>query len=90
MADPWLNFCWDWDTKNNNEPSYTEFRSQEPAELCATAGFAADEVFQCVIPDIATFGEENFAAFMAGKKQPPRHGAGGWFVFGARKAARPR
>lgn len=85
LCDAWRNFAWDWDTKNNNEPSYTSFRSQNLPALCEGAGFAADSSFMVHIPDIASFGKERFDRFLKGELQAPRHGAGSWFVFGARK-----
>jgi SAM-dependent methyltransferase len=83
--DPFMNFFWDWDTLNNNEPSYTAFRGQDPTALCAGAGFAKDRCFEITIPNRATFGDEKFARFVAGQIPPPEHGSGGWFIFGARK-----
>ena len=85
LCDPWRNFAWDWDTKNNNEPSYTAFRSQDLLALCESAGFAPDASFEVHIPDIASFGEERFNRFLNGEIQAPQHGKGSWFVFGARK-----
>jgi ubiquinone/menaquinone biosynthesis C-methylase UbiE len=83
--DAWENFRWNWDTANNNEPSYTQYRAQDPMALCTAAGFAADAIFETRIPDLATFGRERFAAFVAGKLEAPPHGAGGWYLFGGAK-----
>lgn len=85
LCDAWRNFAWDWDTKNNNEPSYTAFRSQDLTALCEGAGFSPGSAFQVHVPDIASFGEERFDRFLKGEEQAPRHGVGSWFVFGARK-----
>lgn len=79
------NFFWNWDTRNNNEPWYTAYREQDPLALCAEAGFAADDCFKQLIPDLRGFGTERYAQFLRGELPAPPHGAGGWFVFGARK-----
>lgn len=77
------NFFWNWDTINNNEPFYTQFRQQDPIALCAEAGFARDRCFKQLIPDVATFGPERYAKFLRGEIAAPPHGSGGWFVLGA-------
>lgn len=79
------NFFWNWDTANNNEPYYSNFRAQEPLALCREAGFAAEKSFAQLIPDYATAGSENFARFLRGEIPAPPHGSGGWFVFGAQR-----
>ncbi|MCU0760876.1 MAG: class I SAM-dependent methyltransferase [Steroidobacteraceae bacterium] len=76
------NFFWNWDTHNNNEPYYTSFRAQKPAELCAEAGFEPDRCFAHLIPDFATTGPEKLRQFVRGEYAAPPHGSGGWFVFG--------
>ncbi len=81
----WDNFFWNWDTENNNEPAYTMFRSQDPMEIMARAGFVAENCFETTVPNLGTFGEENYTKFFAGEIEAPKHGQGGWFVFGARK-----
>jgi ubiquinone/menaquinone biosynthesis C-methylase UbiE len=81
------NFFWNWDTKNNNEPFYTRFRSQDFFALCAEAGFAADATFARTIPDFASSGVEVANACIDGDRETPPHGRGGWFVFGAQKSA---
>jgi SAM-dependent methyltransferase len=81
----WDNFFWNWDTEYNNEPAYTMFRAQDPAEVCERAGFSRDACFELTIPNFATFGEDRFRKFLAGEIPAPAHGSGGWFVFGARK-----
>lgn len=79
------NFFWNWDTKNNNEPFYTRFRSQDVLGLCREAGFPADSTFARHIPDLAGNGVEVANACIAGDRETPPHGSGGWFVFGAQK-----
>jgi ubiquinone/menaquinone biosynthesis C-methylase UbiE len=85
LATPVLNFMWDWDTKNNNEPSYTAFRSQDPVALCVEAGFRAEDVIETTVPNRESFTREQHRQFLNGERSVPRHGRGGWFVFGARK-----
>ena len=80
------NFFWNWDTRNNNEPWYTAYREQDPLALCTAAGFEPDRSFKGLIPDFRGFGAERYARFVSGELEAPAHGAGGWFVFGARKA----
>lgn len=77
------NFFWNWDTANNNEPFYTHFRQQDPIALCTGAGFARENCFKGLIPDVASFGAERYARFLRGELAAPPHGSGGWFVFGA-------
>jgi SAM-dependent methyltransferase len=79
------NFFWNWDTRNNNEPWYTAYREQDPLRLCAESGFGAEVCFKLLIPDLRAFDPERYAQFMRGEITAPPHGAGGWFVFGARK-----
>lgn len=82
--DPFMNFFWDWDTLNNNEPAYTAFRSQNPTALCVEAGFKRENCYEITIPNRATFGDDKFARFIAGEIPAPEHGSGGWYNFGAR------
>jgi ubiquinone/menaquinone biosynthesis C-methylase UbiE len=77
------NFFWNWDTANNNEPFYTQFREQDPYVLCTDAGFRRERCFKGLIPDVATFGAERYQRFLHGEIPAPPHGSGGWFVFGA-------
>ncbi|MSO97739.1 MAG: class I SAM-dependent methyltransferase [Rhodospirillaceae bacterium] len=82
---PYVNFFWDWDTLNNNEPAYSAFRASDPTVLSTEAGFKAGTCFELVIPNRATFGDDNFAKFVKGEMPPPPHGGGGWFIFGSVK-----
>lgn len=79
------NFFWNWDTQNNNEPNYTQFRSQDLAKLCKEAGFAPDRCFAHLIPDLASNGSVNADQCISGDRETPAHGLGGWFVFGSQK-----
>jgi len=85
LCDHWLNFSWDWDTKNNNEPHYTKFRAQDPTILCTEAGFLADRCLEQTVPNVSTFSTENYTKVLAGEMTVPRHGRGGWFIFGGIK-----
>ena len=79
------NFFWNWDTRNNNEPWYTAYREQDPIELSTEAGFEPELCFKLLIPDYRSAGPERYARFLRGEWDAPKHGEGGWFVFGARK-----
>jgi hypothetical protein len=82
-CDAYVNYFWDWDTLNNNEPAYSAFRASDPTELCVGTGFGRGGCFELVIPNRATFGDAAFAKFLRGEVPPPPHGGGGWFIFGA-------
>lgn len=86
-ASHYQNFFWNWDTRNNNEPFYTQFRSQDVEALSREAGFAADSTFATLIPDYAMNGAQFMDECVAGSREAPMHGRGGWFVFGGRKSA---
>ena len=82
LVDPWEDFFWNWDTEHNNEPFYTSFRAQDPIELMAEAGFEADRSFAHILPDIGAY-PDRAAAFAWDEPGRPRHGKGGWYVFGS-------
>jgi ubiquinone/menaquinone biosynthesis C-methylase UbiE len=80
-------FYLEWDCWYNNEPFYKTYRDQDPATLCAEAGFASDGFFQTVVPSLAWYGADAVAAALAG----PAHVGGNtgrladgvqWFVYG--------
>ena len=85
LSGPLLDFMWDWDTKNNNEPSYAAFRAQDPTTVCVDAGFKAGTMIETTIPNWSSFTAEQHEKFHRGEGQVPRHGRGGWFIFGAQK-----
>lgn len=85
MVSDYDNFFWNWDTANNNEPTYTLYRAQDPVRLCVEAGFDPGDCFSLHIPDYETVGPDRFAAFVRGEEDAPPHGRGGWYVFGSRK-----
>ncbi len=84
QCDPYLNFYWDWDTRNNNEPFYEKFRSQDFFDLMTEAGFERESCFTTTVPDVGTFDKELYPAFLSGEVEAPLHGRGGWFIFGAK------
>ena len=84
-CDPFMNSAFDWDTRNNNEPFYAAFRSQDPTQLCVEAGFAPEACFEITLPDVTSFDMARYPAFLRGEVQAPPHGRGGWFIFGGRK-----
>jgi ubiquinone/menaquinone biosynthesis C-methylase UbiE len=86
-CDPFLNFAFDWDTKNNNEPFYATYRAQDPTALLVEGGFPRDAAFEITIPDVTTFDMTRYPEFLKGALTAPRHGGGGWFIFGSRKAS---
>jgi SAM-dependent methyltransferase len=85
-CDPFLNFAFDWDSKNNNEPFYAAYRALDPTELCVGGGFPRAGCFEITVPDITTFDMARYPDFLSGGLAAPPHGRGGWFLFGARKA----
>ena len=62
-------FYLDWDSYYNNEPYYKGFRDENPPEICAAAGFAAEDFFQFVVPSIGIYGEEAVAKAAKGDAQ---------------------
>ena len=85
LAGPVLDFMWDWDTQNNNEPAYRAFRQQDPTQLGVEAGFKSDKVFEAHAPNRESFTPEQRLKLFRGEMPMPLHGKGSWFVFGARK-----
>ena len=86
LVDAWENYFWNWDTRNNNEPAYTAWRDQDPIALMAQAGFDRGAGFAQILPDIGAYPDRT-AAFGWDEPGRPRHGKGGWYVFGTRKPA---
>ena len=58
-------FYLDWDSYYNQEPFYKGYRDESPSELCARAGFAAEDYFQFVVPSIGIYGEQAIADMVA-------------------------
>ncbi len=85
ICDPFTNFAFDWDTRNNNEPFYASYRSQDPTALAVEAGYPKEGTFELIIPDVTSFDMSKYPAFLAGEAEAPPHGRGGWFIFGGRK-----
>ncbi len=80
-----LNATFDWDSRYNNEPFYSAFRSQDYTALLTEAGFDASKAFELEVPDVNVFSPEQYEQFLKGEIKAPPHGRGGWFIFGARK-----
>ena len=83
----WDNFVWDWDAKYNNEPYYALFRSQDFVELMTSAGFEKGKCFATTVPNLSTTDLNDYPRYVSGDLPPPKHGHGGWFIFGAERAA---
>ena len=82
-------FYLDWDCWYNNEPYYKGYRDQDPATLCADAGFAPENFFQTVVPSVGWYGEPAVRAALTGDVQVGENTgrlADGvqWFVYGSR------
>lgn len=82
LVDPWEDYFWNWDTENNNEPNYTAFRELDPIALCIEAGFERARCFAQILPDPNAY-PDRFDAFGWDEPGRPRHGRGGWYVFGS-------
>lgn len=82
LVDAWEDYFWNWDTANNNEPYYTQFRALDPIALCTAAGFEQGRSFAHILPDINAYPDRH-AAFAWDEPGRPRHGKGGWYVFGS-------
>lgn len=85
-VDAYYAFYLDWDGYYNNEPDYTDYRSQVPKELCEQAGFPSESCFHTFAPNWGTVPAEQFEKVVKGEQPPPQHGNGAsWFLFGAEK-----
>ncbi len=82
LVDAWEDYFWNWDTDNNNEPFYTAFRAQDPIALMSEAGFDASRSFAQILPDVNAYPRRHHA-FAWDEPGRPRHGKGGWYVFGS-------
>lgn len=78
---PYDAFILDWDTYNNNEPFWGTVHSMDLQKLAESAGFAAGNVIQTMIPSAMERAEARTEKFQGGDFG----GGGAWFVFGARK-----
>ena len=78
---PYDAFILDWDTYNNNEPFWGTVHSMDLRKLAESAGFAAGNVIQTMIPSAMERAEARTEKFQGGDFG----GGGAWFVFGARK-----
>lgn len=82
LVDAWEDYFWNWDTDNNNEPFYTAFRAQDPIALMDEAGFDRARSFAQILPDVNAYPDRHHA-FGWDEPGRPRHGKGGWYVFGS-------
>lgn len=82
LVDAWEDYFWNWDTDNNNEPFYTAFRAQDPLALMDEAGFDRARSFAQILPDVNAYPDRHHA-FGWDESGRPRHGKGGWYVFGS-------
>ncbi|OJU16164.1 MULTISPECIES: class I SAM-dependent methyltransferase [unclassified Sphingomonas] len=82
LVDAWEDYFWNWDTDNNNEPFYTAFRAQDPIALMEAAGFDRARSFAQILPDVNAYPDRHHA-FGWDEPGRPRHGKGGWYVFGS-------
>ena len=78
---PYEAFILDWDTYNNNEPFWGTVHSMNLQKLAESAGFAAGNVIQTMIPSALERAKARTEKFEGGDFG----GGGAWFVFGARK-----
>ncbi len=78
---PYDAFILDWDTYNNNEPFWGTVHSMDLQKRAESAGFAAGNVIQTMIPSALERAEARTEKFQGGDFG----GGGAWFVFGARK-----
>jgi ubiquinone/menaquinone biosynthesis C-methylase UbiE len=85
-VDPYTDFYLDWDTHNNNEPSYAKFRAQKPEALVCEAGFAPEKYMQKQIYNWGAVPAETFIACAKGETEAQIIANGGsWFTFGGWK-----
>lgn len=85
LVDAYEDYFWNWDTINNNEPSYTAWRAEDHAALCVDTGFAPERTFASILPDLGAYPDRG-RAFAWDEPGRPMHGRGGWYVFGSGKA----
>ena len=78
---PYDAFILDWDTYNNNEPFWGTVHSMDLQKLAESAGFAAGNIIQTMIPSALERAKARTEKFQGGDFG----GGGAWFVFGARK-----
>mgnify|MGYP003887160993 CR=1 FL=1 len=83
--DPFDQFYLDWDATFNCEPHYKAYRDLAPRRLALDAGFAADGLFEAVVPSIGWYGEAAARAGAAGGDDHVGRLADGvkWYVHGA-------
>lgn len=82
LVDAYEDYFWNWDTLNNNEPSYTAWRAEDHVALCDGAGFDHQRSFALILPDPGAYPDRG-TAFAWDEPGRPMHGRGGWYVFGS-------
>ena len=79
--DPYDAFILDWDTYNNNEPFWGAVHDLDLVKVSTDAGFAADRVFQVMVPSAIEVAKARTELLQGGDFA----GAGAWFLYGAVK-----
>lgn len=87
---PYDAFYLDWDSYYNNEPFYKNFRDQDYQALCTSAGFAASDFFESVMPRYTYVDEGVFRSAIGGTAEFDEDtgrlsDAIQWYAFGAQK-----
>ena len=57
QTEPFEGFYLDWDSYYNSEPYYKGYRDEDPRASCLSAGFAAQDYIQFVVPSVGIYGE---------------------------------
>jgi ubiquinone/menaquinone biosynthesis C-methylase UbiE len=91
------SFYLDWDGHYNNEPYYRGFRAMNLPQLCRSAGFAAADYLQHVVPSWHALGARAWNAAVDATDAPVDSAQTGrlasgvrWFCFGAWKGEASR
>lgn len=80
--EPYDQFLFDWDTRNNNEPYWTASHEIDPAQIAAECGFDAAKAFEAMQPSAFHEAESRRThVFQCGDFG----GGGSWYLWGARK-----
>lgn len=75
-------FMFDWDSKHNNEPFWTQSHELDPADIAELAGFSRSSVFE----DAQSSSIEDVELGRSGEFTPGDFGgSGSWYIWGAQK-----
>jgi ubiquinone/menaquinone biosynthesis C-methylase UbiE len=91
MTGAYDSFYLDWDSYYNKEPFYKPFRDMDPRQVCAAAGFAAEDFVYFVIPSLHLSGAKAIRKAVSQKGAQVDKNTGRlaktiqWFCFGAWK-----